>query len=269
MKLFANDAPLRAVNSATVVAQVGMARAACAPLLANGNRMKTLHALSLVLLVALPAFARAADSDGVALGIVYDTSGSMHEPVTDTNGHRTAKYIIANRALISLAREIEHFRTNQTPARRIEAGVFIFNGSSARPVIPFGPFDEAAIERWAKGFSNPSGNTPLGNALTVAAGPVLASRLTRKHILVITDGVNTTGPTPASVLPGLTARARQNGTSLSTHFLAFDVDAKVFEGIKKRGATVVSAADEKQLDTQLQFILQKKILLEDEEPPKK
>jgi len=51
--------------------------------------------------------------------------------------------------------------------------------------------------------------------------------------------------------------------------VAFDVDAKVFAAVKKQGATVVGAADEKQLDAQLQFILQKKILLEEEEPPKK
>ena len=50
--------------------------------------------------------------------------------------------------------------------------------------------------------------------------------------------------------------------------MAFDVDAKQFSVVKKLGATVVGAADENQLNTQLQFILQKKILLEDEEPPK-
>jgi hypothetical protein len=50
--------------------------------------------------------------------------------------------------------------------------------------------------------------------------------------------------------------------------VAFDVDAKVFAGVKKLGATVVSAANESQLNTQLEFVLEKKILLEDEEPPK-
>ena len=61
-----------------------------------------------------------------------------------------------------------------------------------------------------------------------------------------------------------------------SHFLAtkiaanaFDVDAKVFDPVKKLGATVVGAADETQLNNQLQFILQKKILLEEEEPAKK
>ena len=39
--------------------------------------------------------------------------------------------------------------------------------------------------------------------------------------------------------------------------------------VKKLGATVVGASDEAQLESQLEFILQKKILLEDEEPPTK
>jgi hypothetical protein len=46
------------------------------------------------------------------------------------------------------------------------------------------------------------------------------------------------------------------------------VAAKVFDPVKKLGATVVGAADEKQLNTQLDYILQKKILLEEEDPPK-
>jgi hypothetical protein len=81
--------------------------------------------------------------------------------------------------------------------------------------------------------------------------------------------MNTAGPKPEEVLPKLKEQALQKGTALSTHFVAFDVDAKVFAPVKKLDATVVAAADEKQLDAQLQFILQRKILLEEEETPKK
>ena len=48
------------------------------------------------------------------------------------------------------------------------------------------------------------------------------------------------------------------------HFLAFDVDAKVFGGIKQFGATLVGASDETQLKQKLNFILEEKILLEKE-----
>jgi von Willebrand factor type A domain len=195
----------------------------------------------------------------------------MKDPVRDQTGKPAPKYVIANRALIAIAKQIQTFATNSTGGgpRKIEAGVFVFDKNSAREAVKFGPFNETEIENFANSFSNPSGNTPLGNALTVASRAVFKSPLSRKHILIITDGMNTAGPKPEEVLPTLKEQALQKGTALSTHFVAFDVDAKVFAPVKKLDATVVAAADEKQLDTQLQFILQRKILLEEEEPPKK
>jgi len=213
----------------------------------------------------------AAETEGVALAIIYDTSGSMRDPVRDASGKLTPKYVIANRALASIANEIQAFSTNKSALvqRKIDAGLFTFRANSAAEAIKFGPFDAEAFRQWAQTFSTPSGNTPLGNALSVASRAVLDSPLPRKHVLVITDGMNTAGPDPAAVLPKLKQRAEQKQTVLSVHFVAFDVDAKVFDPVKKLGATVVSAADEKQLNTQLDYIMQKKILLEEEEPPKK
>ena len=147
--------------------------------------------------------------------------------------------------------------------------MFIFSGQGAREAIPFGPFDAKALEAWAKNFYQPDRGTPLGRAVEAAGKAVLHSKLSRKHVLVITDGLNNVGPDPASVMSALKGKAEQKQTALSVHFVAFDVDAKVFDPVKKLGATVVGAADEPQLKTQLEFILQRKILLEDEEPPAK
>src|SRR5437867_8799076 len=55
---------------------------------------------------------RAAEEEGVALAIVYDTSGSMQEPVRDKDGKSAPKYAIADRALIAIAKQIETFATN-------------------------------------------------------------------------------------------------------------------------------------------------------------
>ena len=97
---------------------------------------------------------------------------------------------------------------------------------------------------------------------------MLNSGLTHKHVLVITDGK--TRSARARRHPAETAGGgRQKQTGLSVHFVAFDVDARVFDGVKMLGATVVGASNEKQLNTQLESILEKKILLEEEEPPKK
>jgi Mg-chelatase subunit ChlD len=216
-----------------------------------------------------PGLARlqAAEEDGVALAIIYDTSGSMSEPVRDSKGQPAPKYVIANRALSAIARQIAAFATNAatgTP-RKIQTGLFVFDGETAREAIKFGPFDAAAIQNWASHFSSPSGGTPLGNALSVAGRAVLESPLSRKHVLIITDGLNTLGQPPAVTLPPLNRQAEQQHARLSVHFIAFDVAASQFNTVKKLGATVVGASDEKQLNSQLDFILQRKILLEEEE----
>jgi uncharacterized protein YegL len=142
----------------------------------------------------------------------------------------------------------------------------VFQGDSARQAVRFGPLDAAALKNFARTFSSPNGNTPLGNALTVAGQAVLESPLSKKHVLVITDGINTAGPKPEDTMPSLQRKASQKSATVSVHFVAFDVNAQVFSPVKKLGATVVGAADEKQLNSQLEFILQRKILLEEEEP---
>jgi hypothetical protein len=219
-----------------------------------------------------PSSVRAiAVEDGVALAIVYDTSGSMRDPVPNRDGGSSPKFVIANRALKAVADQIEKSATNSSAGspRKIATGLFIFQGEHARAAIPMAPFDGNALRDWASRFSTPAGNTPLGAALGVAGHAVLESPLARKHILIITDGMNTAGPPPAKVLPRLKDQAAQQGSNISVHFVAFDVDAKVFDSVKRQGATVVAAADEQQLNSQLQFILQRKILLEEEEPSQK
>jgi hypothetical protein len=227
--------------------------------------------IALLVLCATATPASAADEEGVAVAIVYDTSGSMKDPVKDEAGKSSPKYLIANRALVAIANRIQTFATNSATGgpRKINSGLFVFQKDGPHAAISFGPFNAAALTTWANGFSAPNGGTPLGNTLNSAGHAVLKSGLTRKHVLVITDGMNTIGPDPAAILARLQQESGQKQTSVSVHFVAFDVDAKVFAGVKKLGATVVSASNESQLNTQLEFILEKKILLEDEEPPTK
>lgn len=209
--------------------------------------------------------------EGVALAIVYDTSGSMKELVRDASGKWSPKYKIANRALESIANQIQAFAApgGSGATRKVHAGLYVFNGAGCKTAVPMGSFDSKAMIDWARKFRSPGHGTPLGSALETAGKEALKSDLTRRHVLVITDGMNTAGPDPAQTLPELKKLAESKQASLGVHFVAFDVDAKVFDPLKKLGATVVGAADEKQLNTQLETIMQRKILLEDEEPPKK
>jgi hypothetical protein len=224
--------------------------------------------LCIVGLAVLPA--NAADQDGIALAVVYDTSGSMAESVRDQGNKPSPKYVIANRALTAIINRLENVATNAasgTP-KKIEAGLFIFKGEGATTAVPFGTFDPKALRDWTKNFTKPSGATPLGEAVRAATQAVLKSKFSHRHVLVLTDGMNTAGPDPARVIPQLRNEAAKGGVSFDIHFVAFDVAAGVFAPVKKLGATVVGAADELQLNTQLSFILEAKILLEAEEPVK-
>jgi hypothetical protein len=205
----------------------------------------------------------AADDDGVALGILYDTSGSMSEPVPNAKGASSPKYVIANRALLDVVKQIQAYTTNGSGApRKVDVGLFTFSQNGAQEVVKLGPFDAGAIQNWTTNFSKPSGGTPLGNSLRTVSQAVLNSPQPHKHLLIITDGMNTVGPHPATILPSVNKAADKKQTPLFVHFIAFDVKANVFDGVKKQGASVASAADEKELNSQLDFILKNQILLE-------
>jgi len=217
----------------------------------------------------LGAEAPVGPQEGIALAIVFDTSGSMKDAVPNRDGRPTPKYVIANRALQAVADQLETFVKGAAPGatRRLQTGLIVFKDGHPRDAIAFSENAPDRLRRWAADFRQPAGSTPLGESLRLASQRVLASPLSRKHVLVVTDGINTAGPAPEQVLPGLRRTAEQKQTVLGVHFIAFDVNARVFDPVKRLGATVVGAMNEGQLRSQLQTILAQKILLEDEEPP--
>ena len=212
-------------------------------------------------LLAFAGAARAADSD-LAVAIVYDTSGSMKESVPGRGGAREPKYLIANRAVAAIVDKLE--KVNAAGPRKVQCGLFTFRGTGGQETVKLGPLDAPAIRNWLASFSKPSGGTPIGGAVVDATNALWKIRADSRHVLVITDGENTVGTAPDVVLPQLQDQCLKNGLSVYFHFLAFDVDAKVFGGIRKFGATLVGASDEAQLNEKLNFILEEKILLEKE-----
>ena len=134
--------------------------------------------------------------------------------------------------------------------------------------VKFGPFKPQAMRDWVKSYRGPDSGTPLGVTIETASRALMNSKFTAKHILVVTDGMNTSGPDPVVVVPKINKASESKGSPIFIHFVAFDIDAKVFAPLKKLGVTVVGAVDEKQLGQQLEFILEEKILLE-KEPVKK
>lgn len=220
----------------------------------------TIRSWIAALLVATSA-AFGADSD-LAVAIVYDTSGSMKDMVAGNGGAREPKYVVANRALAAIVDKLE--KVNDAGPRKVQCGLFTFRGKGGQETVKLGPLDAPSLRKWLAGFSKPDGATPIGGAVTDATNALWKIRADSRHVLVITDGENTVGPKPDDVLPKLQDQCLKNGLVVHFHFLAFDVDAKVFGGIKQFGATLVGASDEAQLNQKLNFILEEKILLEKE-----
>jgi len=227
--------------------------------------------LAIVISVSVAAFSAKAD-EGVALAIVYDTSGSMGDAVMSKSGRGESKDIIARRALDALVKQLRDFVTN-APAgttRSLETSVYVFSSNGARELVAPSPFDAAKAANWSKEIPKPGGGTPLGTAAQAGARSVMNSKFNRRHVLILTDGLNTVGPAPEALLQPLMKQAEKDGKTFFAHFVAFDVAAKQFDPVKKLGATVLGAANELQLNTQISFILEEKILLEAEDPkPKK
>jgi len=227
--------------------------------------------LAIVIGVSVATLSAKAD-EGVALAIVYDTSGSMGDMVVNRSGRGESKDVIARRALDALVKQLREFVTN-APAgstRSLETSVYVFSASGAKELVAPSPFDAAKAANWSKQIPKPGGGTPLGTAAQAGARSVMNSKFNRRHVLILTDGLNTVGPAPEALLAPLMKQAEKDGKTFFAHFVAFDVAAKQFDPMKKLGATVLGAANEAQLNTQISFILEEKILLEAEEPkPKK
>jgi hypothetical protein len=210
--------------------------------------------------------AAATPEEGIALAVVYDTSGSMQQTVQDASGKMAPKYEIAARALNAIIDRLHQVANPPGGAgKKLHATLVVFRGEKAATAIPFGAFQAEAWRNWLKSAGIPKDSTPLGDAVSLAGNAVLRSPLTQKHVLVVTDGINTKGPDPVSAIPKVTKDAERSGTAVLYHFVAFDIKASVFNGVKQLGATVVGAADEKELNSQLEFILEEKILLEAED----
>src|SRR5258707_12688162 len=108
----------------------------------NNNSLKTISFIAAVSALAAifiePSRTLGAEDDGVAPAIIYDTSGSMRDLVADRAGKSSPKYVISDRAFISIAKHVEGIANkNATGPRKVDAGVFIFEWSWAQEVIHF------------------------------------------------------------------------------------------------------------------------------------
>ncbi len=114
---------------------------------------------------------------------------------------------------------------------------------------------EAAVARMKA-----EGGTPIGDAMIAGKKALDATGFTRRHLLVVTDGENTDGSKPEVVAAAISKRPEAERPSL--YFVAFDIDANRFNGVKNAGGLVLGAASGVALGETLDSLLRGRILIE-------
>jgi Mg-chelatase subunit ChlD len=204
----------------------------------------------------------AVQKEGLAAAIVIDVSGSMDDDVRGESGRREPKIDIARRAARDLVDQFVRY-AEEHKDEPVLLGLYEFSERSGdpdcRPVIPMSRPDRARALA-ALASMRASGGTPIGNAMIAAKRELDATGLSRRHLLVVTDGENTDGFEPEDVTAAINRRPEVERPSM--YFVAFDLDARRFERVKEAGSLVLGAADARELNATLDSLLRGQILLE-------
>jgi Mg-chelatase subunit ChlD len=200
--------------------------------------------------------------EGLAAAILIDVSGSMDDEVAGEDGRAERKIDIARRAARDLVEQFARYADDH-PDEPVLLGLYEFSERSGRadcrPVIPMARPDRAKASS-ALASMNASGGTPIGNAMITGKRELDATGLTRRHLLVVTDGENTDGYEPERVATAINRRPEAERPSL--YFVAFDIEANRFRQVRDAGGLVLGAANAKELNATLDSLLRGQILLE-------
>jgi len=200
--------------------------------------------------------------EGLAAAIVIDVSGSMSETVRGDGGREEPKIAIARRAALDLVNQFARYAAERKE-EPVLLGLYEFSERSGaadcRPIVPMGSPDTARAEA-ALAAVRADGGTPIGNAMIAAKRELDATGLTRRHLLVVTDGENTDGVAPDLVAAAIGRRPESERPSI--YFVAFDIEAAKFSGVRDAGGLVLAAANARELNDTLDGLLRGKILVE-------
>ncbi|HEY8551373.1 MAG TPA: vWA domain-containing protein [Vicinamibacterales bacterium] len=199
---------------------------------------------------------------GLAAIVLVDVSGSMRDRVRDAKGERTRKLVLAQQATMDLIGAFDKY-AREHPGEPVLVGVYEFSSRrdqpAARPVVQLGPPDPVSAARAVLAMEA-EGGTPIGDAMIDARLALDASGLQRRHLLVVTDGENTDGVDPARVARVL--ESQEGDARAALYFVAFDIEAEVFEEVRRSGGLLLSANDGAELASTFDTLLSDRILVE-------
>ncbi len=196
-------------------------------------------------------------TDGTAVYLLIDVSGSMNEQVANASGAKEQKIAIARRAALDVYKAVAKY-AEERKDHPMRIAVAAFSGQTVN-VVPMGKPDVALAERAIAGLHT-NGDTAIGDAVVEAQKALDATGLRSQHILVVTDGENTSGKSPVSVATAI--KALPETLRPNVYVVAFDVKASVFDGVKAQDWQVFSAKDGKELSQRLDEVVGGHILIE-------
>jgi Mg-chelatase subunit ChlD len=204
----------------------------------------------------------AAAREGLAAAILIDVSGSMEERVVTETGEEMRKIEVARRAGRELVNQFVRY-AQEHPDEPVLLGLYEFSQRQGQPdARPLVAMSAPDVERASRALAAAvaEGGTPIGNAMITAKRELDTTGLTRRHLLVITDGDNTDGVPPDRVAAAIGRRPEAERPSI--YFVAFDIDASRFTAVREAGGLVLAAANAKELNETLDMLLRGKILVE-------
>lgn len=193
--------------------------------------------------------------DTLGLFFCLDISGSMGGWIGNKK-----KIDISKEAMQKVFTQIAAYAQSH-PEKKVQVGLCSFD-HRVNLLQPLEIFDQNKLERMIQPLQ-PSGNTAIGEAILLAFKEILKSGVETKAILVMTDGENNRGTPPELVVEAI--KQNRNNQQILTgdidvFLIAFDVNASVFEGVKKAGAIVVESRDQKSLEGVLSSIVEQVLL---------
>lgn len=191
---------------------------------------------------------------GVALDIVLDNSGSMGEVAP---GDERPKYVVAREAIERML-DATDAAVAKRPDFPVLVALHVFSGR-VETVLPMQPYRRDSVRAALARISMPDGGTAIGRGIDAARRALYRSGVYRKNVLVVTDGENTSGPSPDSVARELFERSEG---AVRMYFVAFDVDADNFAFVKAVRGEVVGAANGRALAAALDSLYQGHVLAE-------
>jgi Mg-chelatase subunit ChlD len=200
--------------------------------------------------------------DGLAAAILIDVSGSMEQQVAGADGQRERKIDIARRVAHGLVAEFDRYATDH-PGEPVRLGIYEFSRREGQPDLR--PLLEMRALAGTTEIGDlarvvADGGTPIGTAMIAAKHQLDATGLSRRHLLVVTDGENTNGVAPDQVTAAIGRRPEAERPSI--YLVAFDIDAGQFNRVRDAGALVMEAGNANELTETLDGLLRGKILVE-------